>query len=124
MFTKKPPATYNDEAIAAARVGNFTEILPGATVYAASKAESERQAYRWVQEHHQPSFKFNSVVTSYNVCGSHMHVINTNVSDWLLPPPGPEIRHGVYSGFLRRRKRLHASLASWYVQSLLLLDSY
>lgn len=103
---------------------NFSEILPGATVYAASKAESERQAYKWAQEN-QPSFKFNTLVTGYNVRDSqmHMHVIINNFSDWLLPYPGPEIRHGVYSGFPPRRNRIHAGLASWYEATFYSLDS-
>ncbi|KAJ5321955.1 cinnamoyl-CoA reductase [Penicillium brevicompactum] len=73
-------ATYNDAVVASVQAGNPQEIAPGHAVYAASKTEAERQAFKWVEEN-QPRFRFNTVVPD-NVIGSR---INPNVHDPVAP---------------------------------------
>ncbi|CAG8019977.1 unnamed protein product [Penicillium olsonii] len=90
-------ATYNDSVVAAARAGeNPPEVVPGATVYAASKTEAERQAFKWVEEN-QPPFRFNTVVPDNVVRNSHFQRralvlmfqigsrVNPNVSESVAP---------------------------------------
>lgn len=59
-------ATFNEDAIKAAWDPNTPkEIKPG-YVYAASKAEGERAAWKWVEEH-KPGYTFNTVLPNFNV---------------------------------------------------------
>lgn len=81
-------ATYNDAVIAEVQAGNPREIAPGQAVYAASKTEAERQAFKWVEEN-QPRFRFNTVVPD-NVVWKFPFLetcISANVSDWLPHQP-------------------------------------
>ncbi|KAJ5941770.1 cinnamoyl-CoA reductase [Penicillium verrucosum] len=64
--------SFNSEAVAA--VQNNTPEIPGmmgASLYAASKTEGEREAVKWV-ENHKPSFVFNRVVP-YWCLGPRVH---------------------------------------------------
>jgi len=58
--------SYNDQWQKEAWEGPF-DMNNGWKVYAASKVESERAAWKWVEEH-KPSFEFNTVLPSAN-CG-------------------------------------------------------
>ncbi|CAM1507574.1 Fc.00g072150.m01.CDS01 [Cosmosporella sp. VM-42] len=58
--------TWNDEAVAGAWDPNTLEDQKNFMVYAASKAEAEREAWKWLKNNkHQ--FAFNSVLPNYNI---------------------------------------------------------
>ncbi|CCF37374.1 NAD dependent epimerase/dehydratase [Colletotrichum higginsianum] len=94
--------TFNEDAIKAAWDPNTPkEIKPG-YVYAASKAEGERAAWKWVEEH-KPGYTFNTVLPNFNT-GEILH---------------PEIR-GSTMGFARdvlkgQGDMLLAFMPQWYV---------
>jgi hypothetical protein len=58
--------TWNNESIEAATSETAPAEQMPYIVYAASKAEGERQAWKWVQEN-GPGFKFNTVLPNMNV---------------------------------------------------------
>lgn len=58
--------TWNDVAVAAAWDSATPADRKGVSVYAASKAEGERQSWQWIEEHH-PQFVFNAVLPCFNV---------------------------------------------------------
>ncbi|GAB1198518.1 hypothetical protein APSETT444_007841 [Aspergillus pseudonomiae] len=57
--------SWNDAAIAAAWDEKTPQAQKPIAVYAASKTEGERAAWKWMAEHN-PSFTFNTIVTSAN----------------------------------------------------------
>lgn len=61
------PDTWNDTAVQMAWDDQTPENEKGVAVYAASKTESEQQAWKWMKEH-QPQFQFNTVLPCFNVC--------------------------------------------------------
>ncbi|KAB8258829.1 putative aldehyde reductase [Aspergillus pseudonomiae] len=63
--------SWNDAAIAAAWDEKTPQAQKPIAVYAASKTEGERAAWKWMAEHN-PSFKFNTIVTSANF-GTILH---------------------------------------------------
>ncbi|KAL4944943.1 hypothetical protein BDV06DRAFT_185961 [Aspergillus oleicola] len=63
--------TWNEEAVAKAWNENTPADEKGVSVYAASKTESERQSWKWMEEK-KPSFVFNSVLPCVNV-GKVLH---------------------------------------------------
>ncbi|OGM49636.1 hypothetical protein ABOM_001898 [Aspergillus bombycis] len=63
--------SWNDAAIAAAWDEKTPQAQRPVAVYAASKTEGERAAWKWMAEH-SPSFKFNTVVTGTNF-GTILH---------------------------------------------------
>ena len=66
MATNVWPATWNDFAVKAAwDKDTLSEKLPY-YVYAASKTEAEREAWRWVEEK-KPNFVLNTVLPDVNV---------------------------------------------------------
>ncbi|KAJ5605387.1 cinnamoyl-CoA reductase [Penicillium lagena] len=69
-YAKIHKGTYNETSLNAVELNTPESCLPGLSVYAASKTESERQAWLWVEEN-RPSFAFNSVVPDYNF-GSYL----------------------------------------------------
>ncbi|CAG7950645.1 unnamed protein product [Penicillium salamii] len=89
-------ATYNDAVVAAVQAGTRLERVPGETVYAASKTEAERQAWKWVEDN-KPPFRFNTVVPDNVVRNSHFQRralvltfqigsrVNPNVSESIAP---------------------------------------
>ncbi|BCR89251.1 uncharacterized protein ACHE_50449A [Aspergillus chevalieri] len=58
--------TWNETAVKAAWDERTAEEDKGVAVYAASKAEGERQSWKWVEQH-QPRFVFNTVLPCFNV---------------------------------------------------------
>lgn len=60
------PDTWNDTAVRMAWDDQTPENEKGVAVYAASKTEGERQAWKWMEEH-QPHFQFNTVLPCFNV---------------------------------------------------------
>lgn len=58
--------SWNDAAIAGAWDEKTDPNARPMIIYSASKAESERQAWKWVEEKN-PSFVFNSVLPCFNV---------------------------------------------------------
>ncbi|KAK2013439.1 NAD dependent epimerase/dehydratase [Colletotrichum eremochloae] len=64
-------STYNEAAIKAAWDPNTPKELKGAMVYGASKAEGERAAWKWVEEH-KPGYAFNTVLPNF-VTGKILH---------------------------------------------------
>ncbi|CAG8037221.1 unnamed protein product [Penicillium salamii] len=88
--------TYNDAVVAAVQAGNPPEVVPGEAVYAASKTEAERQAFKWVEDN-KPPFRFNTVVPDNVVRNSHFQRralvltfqigsrVNPNVSESVAP---------------------------------------
>jgi nucleoside-diphosphate-sugar epimerase len=62
------PDSWNDESVAAA----WDEANPSRqyAVYAASKTEAEKTAWKWV-ETHKPGFVLNTVLPNFNV--SHQY---------------------------------------------------
>lgn len=61
-----PQDTWNETAVKAAWDERTAEEDKGVAVYAASKAEGERQSWKWVEQH-QPRFVFNTVLPCFNV---------------------------------------------------------
>ncbi|KAE8386159.1 NAD dependent epimerase/dehydratase [Aspergillus alliaceus] len=57
-------STWNDLSVQIARNQSLPAEQLGFHVYAASKTEGERQAWKWVDEH-KPSFVFNSVLPNF-----------------------------------------------------------
>lgn len=76
-------STYNEAAIKAAWDPNTPKEFKAAVVYSASKAEGERAAWKWVEEH-KPGYVFNTILPNF-VMGEILH---------------PEI-HGSTMGFAR-----------------------
>ncbi|KAI2830273.1 hypothetical protein CBS147343_3363 [Aspergillus niger] len=58
--------TWNDEAVRLALDPSTPEDLRGFVVYCASKTESEKAAWNWV-ERNNPRFQFNTVLPSYTL---------------------------------------------------------
>lgn len=58
--------TWDDEAVKSALDPNTPEDLKGFLGYCASKTESEKAAWKWVEQNH-PHFQFNTVLPSYTV---------------------------------------------------------
>lgn len=58
--------TWNDEAVKAAWDPQTPEKGKGYAIYAASKTESERAAWKWVEKN-KPGFTFNTVLPNYTV---------------------------------------------------------
>jgi hypothetical protein len=58
--------TWNDAAVAAAWDAHAPPRSKGYFVYVASKTETERMAFKWVQEH-KPSFTLNTVLPALTV---------------------------------------------------------
>jgi hypothetical protein len=58
--------TWNDTSIKAAWDKGTSAEIKGFMVYAASKAEGERAAFKWVEKNN-PGFIFNSVLPDYTV---------------------------------------------------------
>lgn len=58
--------TWNDSAVKAAWDENTPAQVKPLAVYAASKTEGERAAWKWVEEN-KPHFVFNSVLPNMNV---------------------------------------------------------
>ncbi|KAK2058429.1 NAD dependent epimerase/dehydratase [Colletotrichum caudatum] len=77
-------STYNESAIKAAWDPNTPKEMKPAVVYAASKAEGERAAWKWVEEH-KPGYVLNTILPNFTT-GEILH---------------PEI-HGSTMGFVRR----------------------
>ncbi|KAF9874611.1 NAD dependent epimerase/dehydratase [Colletotrichum karsti] len=57
--------TWNEAAIKAAWDPNTPKELKPGAVYAASKAEGERAAWKWVEEH-KPGYVFNAILPNFN----------------------------------------------------------
>ncbi|OQU99116.1 hypothetical protein CLAIMM_04798 [Cladophialophora immunda] len=58
--------TWNDAAVNAAWSDDTPQEARGFQVYAASKVEGERQAWKWVEKN-KPRFAFNTVLPPFNV---------------------------------------------------------
>jgi len=58
--------TWNDASIAAAWYENVPAHAKGYIVYGASKTETERAAFKWVEENNRP-FVFNTVLPGITV---------------------------------------------------------
>lgn len=58
--------TWNDAAVKAAWDENTPADVKPFVVYAASKTEGERAAWRWIKEN-KPEFTFNSVLPNFAV---------------------------------------------------------
>ncbi|GKZ26816.1 hypothetical protein AbraCBS73388_003203 [Aspergillus brasiliensis] len=58
--------TWNDEAVKSALDPNTPEHLKGYMGYCASKTESERAAWKWVEQKN-PHFQFNTVLPSFTL---------------------------------------------------------
>lgn len=58
--------SWNDAAVRKAWDDQTPESDKGIAVYAASKTESEREAWKWIEEH-KPQFQFNTVLPCFNV---------------------------------------------------------
>ncbi|KAK2001702.1 NAD dependent epimerase/dehydratase [Colletotrichum falcatum] len=76
-------STYNDAAVKAAWDPNTPKEIKGGVVYSASKAEGERAAWKWVEEH-KPGYELNTILPNFTM-GEILH---------------PEI-HGSTMGFAR-----------------------
>ncbi|KAH8695618.1 cinnamoyl-CoA reductase [Talaromyces proteolyticus] len=74
--------TWNEASLRAAWQQDTTDDRLGLHVYAASKTEGERQAWKWIQTN-KPSFVFNSVLPNFNI-GKILHPnIKGSSSDWV-----------------------------------------
>lgn len=58
--------SWNDEAIKQAYNPDAPEQMKGLFVYAASKAEGEKAAWKWVEKN-KPGFQFNTVLPDFTV---------------------------------------------------------
>ncbi|KAJ0159309.1 Aldehyde reductase 2, partial [Colletotrichum tanaceti] len=56
--------TFNDDAIKAAWDPNTPKEIKLGCVYAASKTEGERAAWKWVEEH-KPAYTFNTILPNF-----------------------------------------------------------
>ncbi|KAL4791075.1 NAD dependent epimerase/dehydratase [Aspergillus venezuelensis] len=63
--------TWNETAVTKAWDENTPADEKAVSVYAASKAEGERESWKWMKEH-KPSFVFNTVLPCFNV-GKVLH---------------------------------------------------
>ena len=58
--------TWNEDAIRAAWNPDYTESDKAYMIYAASKTEAERAAWRWIEDH-KPGFSFNTILPNWTV---------------------------------------------------------
>lgn len=58
--------TWNDAAVEAAWSSETPQESRGFQVYAASKVQGEKEAWKWVEEN-KPGFTFNTVLPPFNV---------------------------------------------------------
>ncbi|CAH0044591.1 unnamed protein product [Clonostachys solani] len=73
--------TWNDEAVKAAWDPQTPEEGKGYAIYAASKTESERAAWKWV-ERNNPGFIFNTVLPNYTIGENLSPEIPGSTSGW------------------------------------------
>ncbi|KAJ5926150.1 hypothetical protein N7516_007923 [Penicillium verrucosum] len=83
--------TWNDEAIKQAYNPDAPEKLKGMFVYAASKAEGEKAAWKWMEKN-KPGFQFNTVLP-YFTLGRILHEeIPGSTSGWVSGLPKGDTR--------------------------------
>lgn len=58
--------TWNDEAIKQAYNPDAPDYMKGMFVYAASKTEGEKAAWKWMEKN-KPGFQFNTVLPDFTV---------------------------------------------------------
>ncbi|KAK7224857.1 hypothetical protein V2G26_012860 [Clonostachys chloroleuca] len=73
--------TWNDEAVKAAWDPQTPEKGKGYAIYAASKTESERAAWKWVEKN-KPGFTFNTVLPNYTIGENLSPEIPGSTSGW------------------------------------------
>ncbi|KAJ5676317.1 hypothetical protein N7536_012489 [Penicillium majusculum] len=78
--------TWNDEAIKQAYNPDAPENLKGMFVYAASKTEGEKAAWKWMEKN-KPGFQFNTVLPDFTL-GRILHEeISGSTSGWVSGLP-------------------------------------
>lgn len=73
--------TWNDEAVKAAWDPQTPEEGKGYAIYAASKTESERAAWKWVEKN-KPGFAFNTVLPNFTIGENLSPEIPGSTSGW------------------------------------------
>jgi nucleoside-diphosphate-sugar epimerase len=73
------PGTWNDAAVEAAWSKDTPAEQKPYNVYAASKTESERAAWKWFKER-KPGFAFNTILPNMNVSLS----LSLSMLAWLI----------------------------------------
>lgn len=66
-MSDKDLETWNDAVVNAAWEGNTPSHAKGYVVYAASKTETEKMAFKWIEENNSP-FILNTVLPAITVC--------------------------------------------------------